>query len=77
MVASLDGAPCPRLGATESIGWIIGPEGGLTDEEMLFCSGTLDAAPVSFGSTILRFDTAAVAAATLTLDRRRTKREGK
>lgn len=75
LVGSLAGDSCPRLSASEAVGWIIGPEGGLTAEETQFAVEKLNATIVSFGSTILRFDTAAVAAATLTLDRRRARRE--
>jgi 16S rRNA U1498 N3-methylase RsmE len=38
---------------------------------MEFCRLTLAAEPVGFGSAILRFDTAALAAAVITQDRRR------
>ena len=75
LVGSLDGDTCPRLAANEAVGWIVGPEGGLTTEEIQFAVDKLDATVVSFGATILRFDTAAVAAAALTLDRRRAKRD--
>jgi 16S rRNA (uracil1498-N3)-methyltransferase len=75
LVGAMDGDACPRLAANEAVGWIIGPEGGLTAEEIQFTVEKMDASTVTFGSTILRFDTAAVAAATLTLDRRRAKRD--
>ena len=64
------GSPLPPLGASESVGWIIGPEGGLTSAELEYCGTVLMAEPVRLAGPILRFDTAAVAAAALTLDRR-------
>lgn len=74
LVASLHGAPSPRLAVQEAVGWIIGPEGGLTAEEEKFAVERMDATLVSLGATILRFDTAAIAAATITQDRRLAKR---
>ena len=74
LIGAVDGAPCRRLAASQAIGWIIGPEGGFTPDELTYAVEHLDATLVSFGSTILRFDTAAIAAAAITLDRRRTKR---
>ena len=69
-VGALGGGRCPDLGIDQAVGWIIGPEGGLTDEELASAVDRLAAMPVSFGPAILRFDTAAVAAAVITLDRR-------
>jgi 16S rRNA (uracil1498-N3)-methyltransferase len=74
LIGTIAGPPAPRLAAGEAVGWIIGPEGGLSDQEYQFSADVLDATPVSFGSMILRFDTAAIAAATITQDRRRVKR---
>ena len=74
LVGSVDATPAPRLAAGAAVGWIIGPEGGLTAEEHQYCVERLDATLVSVGTTILRFDTAAIAAATITQDRRRAKR---
>ncbi len=74
LVGTVDGAPCPRLAANEAIGWIIGPEGGLTPDELRHCVERMDATKVSFGETILRFDTAAIAAVAITQDRRHAKR---
>ena len=71
-VGAVDGARCPPLGIEQPVGWIVGPEGGLTDGELTLAVGDLSAIPVSFGPSILRFDTAAVAAAAITLDRRGT-----
>jgi 16S rRNA (uracil1498-N3)-methyltransferase len=64
------GARCPRLQPDAAVGWIIGPEGGLTPSELEYCRVTLKAEPVGFGPAILRFDTAAIAAGVITQDRR-------
>lgn len=56
-------------------GWIVGPEGGLTNDELAWCRDQLRAQVVRLGTHILRFDTAAVAAAVLTFDRRHAGEE--
>ena len=75
MSGAISGATCGAVRADESVGWIIGPEGGLTPDEDQFAAVELRATAVSFGATILRFDTAAVAAAAITQDRRRLHQE--
>ena len=64
------GGRCPRLSADAPVGWIIGPEGGLTSGELEYCRISLQAEPIGFGPAILRFDTAAIAAGAITQDRR-------
>ncbi len=53
-----------RLDESESIGWLIGPEGGFSDAEFALMT---DAgwSPVSFGEIILRVETAALTAAAI------------
>ncbi|MES1259522.1 MAG: RsmE family RNA methyltransferase [Gemmatimonadota bacterium] len=70
-VGAVGGARLALQQTDQPVGWIIGPEGGLTDDEHAFAGRELSATTVSFGQSILRFDTAAVAAAVITLDRRR------
>ena len=53
-----------RLIESKSIGWLVGPEGGFSEEE--FSSMTEAGwSPVSFGEIILRVETAAVTAAAI------------
>ena len=74
-LASAEGAPCPLISVSEHTGWIIGPEGGLTTAEIDYCRRELHATPVVFAPAILRFDTAAMAAAVVVLDRRQAQRQ--
>lgn len=69
-LASAGSGRCPVMDRATRVGWIVGPEGGLTDAEAAFCRASFDATPVGFGNTLLRFDTAAIVAAALTHDRR-------
>ena len=68
------GAPLPVLRADEPVGWVIGPEGGFTVAEEGWLREHLAGAGVWFGPHILRFETAAVAAAVLTLQLRERAR---
>lgn len=70
LVGAVHGGPCPAIGASDPIGWIIGPEGGLTDSEADTVRTLLAATPVRLSEAVLRFDTAAIAAAAVTHDRR-------
>ncbi len=54
--------------APDVVGLIVGPEGGLTDEEVTDLAG-LGARPASLGPQILRTETASLAAAVLVLGR--------
>lgn len=65
-----DGAPMPGVAADAPVAWAIGPEGGFTDDEVGQLRDGLGATGVWFGPHILRFETAAAAAALLTTDRR-------
>lgn len=74
-LAAIDGGPVGRLDSSP-VGWIVGPEGGLTPREITFCRDGLHATPTSLAPTVLRFETAAMAAAAITLDRRVTPLRG-
>ena len=73
-VVVLDGSATVRLAealpdaAPAAIGLVVGPEGGLTEEEVTALRA-LGATPVSMGPLILRTETAALAAATIVLGR--------
>lgn len=69
-VAAPGAAPCPVIAADAVASWLIGPEGGWTEAEDEFIQGTLDATAVGLAPAILRFETAAIAAAVITIDRR-------
>lgn len=71
LLGDRDGGICPVLVPDVAVGWVIGPEGGLTPAEAEYCRIELAADLVGFGPAILRFDTAAVAAGVITQDRRR------
>lgn len=68
------GAPLPDLAERSAVGWVIGPEGGFTPTEEAWLRERLDATGVWFGPHILRFETAAAAAAVLTLQQRERAR---
>lgn len=68
------GAPLPSLRPTEAVGWVIGPEGGFTPVEEHWLRDHLHATGVWFGPHMLRFETAAAAAAVLTLQQRECAR---
>jgi 16S rRNA (uracil1498-N3)-methyltransferase len=69
-LADPGGQAMPALGPDERVAWAIGPEGGFTASELALLRGTLHAERVWLGPHILRFESAAVAGAALTLDRR-------
>ena len=75
MLAQPDAARCPSIEAVAAIGWLVGPEGGLTPDEIAWATDTLGVRAVGLGPTVLRFDTAAAAAAVITADRRTTTGE--
>lgn len=75
LLASAGGDLCSAITPDEGIGWIIGPEGGLAADEVSFVLETLRATGVRLGPAVLRFDTAAVAAAAITQDRRAATKE--
>lgn len=70
LLAHVGGNVCPAVARGDAVGWIIGPEGGLAADELTIAVGMLRATPVALGPAVLRFDTAAVAAAAITQDRR-------
>lgn len=57
-------------GASVACGWLIGPEGGFTPAELAFATAELRARRTWLAPHILRFETAALAALTLIVDRR-------
>ncbi len=69
-VAAPGAAPCPAIATDQVVSWLIGPEGGWTDVEDEFIRGTLGATAVGLAPFVLRFETAAIAAAVMTIDRR-------
>jgi 16S rRNA (uracil1498-N3)-methyltransferase len=75
LVAAVGGRVCPVIAPDEAIGWIIGPEGGLTEAELARAFDGLRATGVGLGPAILRFDTAASAGAAITQDRRAATKE--
>jgi 16S rRNA (uracil1498-N3)-methyltransferase len=66
LLADGRGDPIPEIGAQQAVGWLIGPEGGLTDDEILEAERMLGAIKVTLGRHVLRFETAAIAAAVMT-----------
>lgn len=75
LLADVAGDACPPLAPGQAVGWIIGPEGGLSPVEREFALARLPATTVRLGAPMLRFDTAAVVAAALTHDRRTATKE--
>jgi 16S rRNA (uracil1498-N3)-methyltransferase len=75
LLAHAGGEVCSAVAPDEAIGWIIGPEGGLAADEIGFAFEMLGATSVLLGPAVLRFDTAAVAAAAITQDRRAATKE--
>lgn len=70
-LADARGIDLPAIGAQEPVGWLVGPEGGFTDEEIADAGRLLDAVPIRLGRHVLRYETAAIAAAVVT-DRARS-----
>ena len=61
----------PSIAADTAVGWLIGPEGGFVAEDLTIFERELAPVRVTLGLHVLRFETAAIAAAVLTADRRR------
>jgi 16S rRNA (uracil1498-N3)-methyltransferase len=69
LLADPDGGALPALKESDAVQWAVGPEGGFTEAETAsFMAAGFK--PVRFGRSILRFDTAAVAALALTAQAR-------
>ena len=66
-------AALPPLAADAAVGWLIGPEGGFSDADLASMATHLSPRAAGLGAHILRFETAAIAAAVLTADRRRAQ----
>ncbi len=60
----------PPIAPDAAIGWLIGPEGGFSAADLVSVARCLAPYPVSLGPHLLRFETAAIAAAVTTADRR-------
>jgi 16S rRNA (uracil1498-N3)-methyltransferase len=66
MLADARGATLPAIGAQDAIAWLVGPEGGFDEAERLELERDLGATPVALGRHVLRYETAAIAAAVVT-----------
>lgn len=71
-LADQQGVPHPGIGAQESVGWLIGPEAGFTEREVEFVESTFAARRIALGRHVLRFETAAIAAAVISEHNRAT-----
>jgi 16S rRNA (uracil1498-N3)-methyltransferase len=69
-LADATGAPAPTGIGPTAIGWLIGPEGGFVADDLTIFERELAPVRVTLGVHVLRFETAAIAAAVLTADRR-------
>jgi 16S rRNA (uracil1498-N3)-methyltransferase len=65
-LADARGEGLPAIGAQEAVAWLIGPEGGFVEDEVTELQRDLGAIPVALGLHVLRFETAALAAAVVT-----------
>jgi 16S rRNA (uracil1498-N3)-methyltransferase len=65
-LADAAGQPMRSTDTANAVGWVVGPEGGLTQAERDWVLETLGATPVALAPHVLRFETAAIAAATVT-----------
>lgn len=70
LLADPTGDPLGPHSLAGACGWLIGPEGGFTPRELAFAVEALGARRTWLAPYILRFETAALAAVTLVLDRR-------
>lgn len=71
-LADAEGHPAPTGIGAAGIGWLIGPEGGFVVEDLTTLEREFAPVRVTLGVHVLRFETAAIAAAVLTADRRGT-----
>ncbi len=69
------GDAMPSL-AGEAVGWLVGPEGGFSADEHAWLRDALAARAIRLGPHLLRFETAAVAAAAVTAFTRRHHAQG-
>ncbi len=69
------GTPLPDFEPGLPVAWLVGPEGGFTAEEVLLADERLAARAVRLAPHTLRYETAVLAAATVTLDRRAAAEE--
>lgn len=70
LLADPSGDPIAPHAIAGTCGWLIGPEGGFTPVEHAFAVAELQARLTWLSPHILRFETAAVSAMTLSVDRR-------
>lgn len=63
LMADPKGATLGAITNDGPIGWLIGPEGGFTEPEVVVIREHLHAAPIRLGLHVMRFETAAVVAA--------------
>lgn len=69
LLADPEGGALPAIRESDGVQWAIGPEGGFTEAELAMLK-TAGFKPVRLGRSILRFDTAALAALALTAQAR-------
>ena len=66
LLADPDGEAPPAIGGQEPVGWLIGPEAGFDLPEVELIEEVLGATRVCLGQHVMRFETAAIAAAVVT-----------
>lgn len=69
-LADQQGSRLAGIAPDRRVGWLIGPEGGFSTDEIRRIHQQLSPVPISLGPLILRYETAAMAAAVLSADRR-------
>jgi 16S rRNA (uracil1498-N3)-methyltransferase len=66
LLAHPRGGSLPSIIAHEPVGWLIGPEAGFNSDDLAVIDKQLAPTPVALGQHVMRFETAAIAAAVLT-----------